>query len=111
MSYGPPSPPPRTVFTFWVMPALRLLLTRPALVEGLAHDGGTVVGGGDVADRAAHRRTHRGDRAQHDPLVPEILVDVGVEPALDAGLLARGIELVESRSPGFAVTLAKRHAG
>ena len=60
--------------------ARRIALGRrdlAALLEDLGHDRLAVLGRHDVADRAAHRRAHRGDRAQHDPLVPEILVDVG----------------------------------
>ena len=48
-------------------------------------------------DRAAHQAAHRGQRAQHDPLVPEILDDVLVHAAVDAGLLDRGIELDQRR--------------
>src|SRR5262249_22585117 len=81
-----------------------------AFLEDLTHDGRSVVGGGDVADRATHCRAHRGNRAQHDPLVPEILVDVDVEPALYPGLLPSGIDFLERWPCGFAVAFAERDA-
>ena len=42
---------------------------------------------------AAHQAAGRCQSAQHDPLVPEILDDVGVQAAVDARRLDGGIEI------------------
>ena len=82
-----------------------------ALLDRLEHDRLAFVGLEDVARGAAHQAAGRGQRAQHDPLVPEILDDVGVQPAVDARLLDRGIELDQRGARRLAVALAEGDRG
>src|SRR6185503_10653170 len=64
-----------------------------------------------VARRTAQQTAHRGEGAEHDPLVPQILDNVGVKAAIAARLLDRHVELDQRRSWRLAAQFAEGEHG